>query len=524
MGQVRQLESWTSASWNGTTAEETTLSNLHKWEDATLEAKKLAMRIGGALLRVVKVWTEMGDNATHRNGRLQLLQSSAMEIDGIAWKARGRMSLEAADLLTKLALRMEESKRLDTVMDEVMHNLDERVKEGMIDGERSEFWKERGRTATFQRRLGMATNAMVASQWPTENSMSVQDQMQRMLTEYAQTAAAIVMKAVIALKRGVNTEEDAIAVDDCYHHMDDMIEELGGELVEWTDWYGILADEIEGRAEAEAAEERERERVSIAVAAEKERVRWEEVRRQEAHKQEVMAERAKPTLNITFYIKNEGKGKGGGKGKGKKGREGEREGEERRNGTNELDRGKQPVAATGTGRKRDGIHAGGTVWENETPVEAFTRQAVEKIMERALIWDEGEEDEDRATGSVSGKGQRMDSVERTWERERRRSSGDESPGRRIGARNDKIHEQGNPKEGGGSGVLPREEAPADVGIDGLLREGGDWGQTATTARGLGWGRGEKAAEGRGGGPVGVRGGLRATDWDSTCPRSREPIQ
>ena len=172
-------------SWNGTIAEETTLSNLHKWEDATLEAKKLAMRIGGALLRIVKVWTEMGDNATHRNGRLQLLQASAMEIDGIAWKARGRMSLDAADLLTKLALRMEESKRLDTVMDEVMHNLDERVKEGMIDRERSELWKERGRTANFQRRLGMATNAMVASQWPTENSMSVQDQMQRMLTEYS---------------------------------------------------------------------------------------------------------------------------------------------------------------------------------------------------------------------------------------------------------------------------------------------------------------------------------------------------
>jgi hypothetical protein len=137
VGQVRQLESWTSASWNGTTALETTLSNLHKWEDATPEAKKLAIRIGGALLRVVKVWTDMGDNATLRNGRLQLLQSSAMEIDGIAWKARGRMSLEAANLLTQLALRMEESKRLDTVMDEVMHNLDERVKEGMIDGERS---------------------------------------------------------------------------------------------------------------------------------------------------------------------------------------------------------------------------------------------------------------------------------------------------------------------------------------------------------------------------------------------------
>jgi hypothetical protein len=139
----------------------------------------------------------------------------------------------------------------------------------------------------------MATNAMMASQWPTENSMSVQDQMQGMLTEYARSAAAIVMKAVIALKRGVNTEEDGIAVDDCYHHMDDMIEELGGELIEWTNWYGILTEEIEGRAEAEAAEEREREE------------------------------------------------------------------EERRNGTGELDRGKQPVAATRTGKERDGIHAGG---------------------------------------------------------------------------------------------------------------------------------------------------------------------
>ena len=70
-------------------------------------------------------------------------------------------------------------------------------------------------------------------------------------------------------------------MDDCYHHMDDMIEELGGELVAWTDWYGILADEMEKGAEAEVAEERERERVNIAIAAEKERVRWEEVRRQE---------------------------------------------------------------------------------------------------------------------------------------------------------------------------------------------------------------------------------------------------
>ena len=54
----------------------------------------------------------------------------------------------------------------------------------------------------------MATNAMVASQWPTGDSMSVQEQMQGMLTEYARNAAAIVMKAVIALKKGVNTEED----------------------------------------------------------------------------------------------------------------------------------------------------------------------------------------------------------------------------------------------------------------------------------------------------------------------------
>ena len=89
VGQERQPESWISTSWDGTTALETTIVNLHKWEDATPEAKRIAMRIGGALLRVVKVWTDMGDNATHRNGRLQLLQASAMEIDGIAWNARG---------------------------------------------------------------------------------------------------------------------------------------------------------------------------------------------------------------------------------------------------------------------------------------------------------------------------------------------------------------------------------------------------------------------------------------------------
>ena len=247
VGKERMVETWTTESWDGETAEVTTMSNLHLWGDATVESKNLVMRIGSALLRIVMVWTQMGDGATHRNGRLQLLQASVMEIDGIAWKARGRITLEAADLLTKLALRMEEAKRLDTVMDEVMHNLEERVKEGMIDEERSELWKARARTATFQRRLGMATNAMVASQWPTENSMTVQDGMQRTLTEYAQTAAAIVMKAVTALKRGANSEEDTRAIDDCYEHMDDIIGELGGELVHWTDWYESAADALQRR-------------------------------------------------------------------------------------------------------------------------------------------------------------------------------------------------------------------------------------------------------------------------------------
>ena len=185
----------------------------------------------------------------------------------------------SADLLTKLAQRKEESKRLDTVMDEVMHNLEERVKEGMIDEERSELWKTRARTATFQRRLGMATNAMVASQWPTGDSMTIQDGMQRTLTECAQTAAAIVMKAVTVLKRGADTEEDTRAIDDCYEHMDDIIGELGGELVHWTDWYESAADALREEAEAEIAEERERERVSMAAAAEKERVRMKEARK-----------------------------------------------------------------------------------------------------------------------------------------------------------------------------------------------------------------------------------------------------
>ena len=67
-------------------------------------------------------------------------------------------------------------------------------------------------------------------------------------------------------------------------------------------------------------------------------------------------------------------------------------------------------------------------------------------------------------------------MERTWKRERRRSSGDESHGRRIGGRNDKIHEQGDEKEGGGSGVLPCEETPSDSRHGWLEREGGDWGQ------------------------------------------------
>ena len=83
---------------------------------------------------------------------------------------------------------------------------------------------------------------------------------------------------------------------------------------------------------------------------------------------------------------------------------------------------------------------------------------------------------------------------------------------------------GDPEEGGGSGVLPREEAPAHArhrrGDEGRGRLGAD----AATARGLGWGRGEEADKERGGGPVGVRGGLRAASWDSARPFSREPIQ
>ena len=177
----------------------------------------------------------------------------------------------------------------------------------------------------------------------------------------------------VALKRGVHSEEDAVAVDDCYHHMDDMIEELGGELVAWTDWYGILADEMEKGAEAEVAEERERERVNIAIAFEKERVRCEEVKRQEACKQEMMAERAKPTLNITFYIKNEGKGKGGGKGKGEKGGKEKGKGKKGELGLTNWTEVNNLSQLLGQEGKEMASMPGVLGWENETPVETASR-------------------------------------------------------------------------------------------------------------------------------------------------------
>ena len=120
-------------------------------------------------------------------------------------------------------------------------------------------------------------------------------------------------------------------MEDYYTTMDDLIDELGGPLEDWIVWYEHLAGEQEEIAEAVITEEIERDRVAREADEARNWVRIVEELRMEARKMEVQAERAKPALNITFYIKNGEKGKRKGKGKGKgegkakgKGRKGQR--------------------------------------------------------------------------------------------------------------------------------------------------------------------------------------------------------
>ena len=164
------------------------------------------------------------------------------------------------------------------------------------------------------------------------------------------------------------------------------------------EWYKHLAVEQEEIAEAVVAEGRQRERKTREAEEEGIRKRITEELRVETRKMEVREERTKPALNITFYIKNEekGKGKGSGKGKGKGKEKGKgKKGEMGLANWTEVNNLSQLLGQEGKERaSMPGVPIGG----NETPVEAFTRQAAEKNMERALIWDEGIEDEEGVTG------------------------------------------------------------------------------------------------------------------------------